>query len=164
MKEIDELSGKSKQLEDRGLDVTVLYSDEGKIKVRLFTHEMIRNESADPAYTDMKNGLKVEFFDDSAIVRNTVTARTARWYEQQNNILLRDSVVVLNDKGERLETSELIWNQMAKEFFTEKDVRISTPTKSIYGKGMKANQDFSVWEIKHPIGTIRVNKNEVPAQ
>lgn len=164
MKEINELVSKTQAQEDHGKDVTVLYSDAGKIKVRLFTHELIRNESANPAYTDMKNGMKVEFFNDSAIVKNTLTARTARWYEQANNILIRDSVVVMNDKGEKLETQELIWNQSIKKFFTEKPVRISTATQIIFGIGMEASQDFSWYKIKEPRGSVRVNKNEVPVQ
>jgi LPS export ABC transporter protein LptC len=164
MKEINELVSQSQAQEDRGKDVTVLYSDAGKIKVRMFTHELIRNDAATPAYTDMKNGLKVEFFNDSSVVKNTLTARSARWYSEANNILIRDSVVVVNDRGERLETQELVWNQSIKKFFTEKPVSIATATQIIYGVGMEANQDFSWYKILKPTGTVRVNKNEVPVQ
>lgn len=162
MKEINDLVSKTQGQEDKGKDVTVLYSESGKIKVRLFTHELIRNEAATPPYTDMKNGLKAEFFDDSAKIKNTLTARNARWYPEANNILIRDSVVVMNDKGEKLETQELVWNQSIQKFFTEKPVSISTATQIVYGVGMEASQDFSWYKITKPSGTVRVNKNEVP--
>ncbi len=162
MKEVNELISPGKAQEDRGLDVTVLYSKDGKIQARLFTHELIRNDNAQPPFADMKNGLKVEFFDDSAKVKNTLTARNARWYTLENNILIRDSVKVVNDKGEMLETKELVWNQTIKKFFTEKDVSITTPTQIIFGKGMEANQDFSRYQINKITGMVRVNKKEVP--
>jgi LPS export ABC transporter protein LptC len=162
MKEVNELVSPGKAQEDRAIDVTVLYSKEGKIQARLFAHELIRNEYATPPYADMKNGMKVEFFDDSARVKNTLTANSARWYTIENNILIRDSVVVINDKGEKLETSELIWNQAIRKFFTEKNVSITTPTHIIFGKGMEANQDFSQYQITKPTGMVRVSKAEVP--
>lgn len=162
MKEVNELISPSKAQEDRGTDVTVLYSRDGKIQARLFTRELIRNEHARPPFADMKNGMKVEFFDDSTHIKNTLTARSARWYTQENNILIRDSIKVINDKGEMLETSELIWNQAIAKFFTEKDVSITTPTHVIFGKGMEANQDFSYYKILKPTGMVRVNKGEVP--
>ncbi len=162
MKEVNELISPTKAQEDRGIDVTVLYSQGGKVQARLFTHELVRNEHANPPYADMKNGMKVEFFDDSTHIKNTLTARSARWYTQENNILIRDSVKVVNDKGEMLETSELIWNQAIAKFFTEKPVSITTPTQIIYGKGMEANQDFSHYQISKITGMVRVNKGEVP--
>lgn len=162
MNEINELMNKNQMQEDRGKDVTVIYSRNGKVEARLFTHELIRKETATPPYTEMKNGLKVEFFDDSAHVKNTLTARYARWYTQEKNILVRDSVVVINNEGKRLDTEELIWNNTIQKFFTEKPVSITTPTQIIYGKGMEADQDFSHYEITHITGAVRVNKTEVP--
>lgn len=162
MKEVNELISPTKAQEDRGIDVTVLYSKNGKIQARLFTHELIRNDNARPPYADMKNGLKVEFFDDSAKVKNTLTARSARYFTQEQNILIRDSVVVINDKGEKLETQELVWNQTIKKFFTEKEVSITTATHVLYGKGMESNQDFSQYQINQPTGMVKVNKTEVP--
>jgi len=162
MKEVNELISPGKAQEDRGIDVTVLYSKDGKIQARLFTHELIRNDNAKPPFADMKNGMKVEFFDDSSKVKNTLTARSARWYTQEGNILIRDSVKIVNDKGEMLETSEMVWNQTIKKFFTEKDVSITTPTQVIYGKGMEANQDFSLYQITKITGMVRVKKEEVP--
>lgn len=162
MNEINAIVNKTKAQEDRGLDVTILYSRNGRVEARLFTHEFIRNEHARPPYTDMKNGLKVEFFDDSTRVRSTLTARYARWYEQAGNILIRDSIEIVNDKGDRLYTQELVWNKSIQKFFTEKPVRIVTPTQTLYGKGMAANQDFSQYQIYEPTGTVRVNKEQVP--
>lgn len=161
-KEIDRLVTKQTPQEDRAEDVTILYSEHGKLKARLFAKEFIRNEVAKPPFTDMKKGLKVEFFNDSLKIESVLTARYARYYEKQENVLIRDSIVVVNKKGERLNTEELIWNQSIRKFYTEKFVRITTPTQVMFGDGLEANEDFSWYEIKNPKGIVQVNKSEVP--
>ncbi|MBZ0098833.1 MAG: LPS export ABC transporter periplasmic protein LptC, partial [Taibaiella sp.] len=122
-KEIDALVNKQSIQEDKADEVTIIYSEQGKSRIRMFATEFIRNEIAKPPYVDMRKGLKVEFFDDSMKVESTLTAQYARWYEGKGNVLIRDSVVVVNKKGETLRTEELIWNQNVKKFYTEKFVR-----------------------------------------
>lgn len=161
-KEIDMLVNGNSVREDIAEDVTLLYSEDGKTKIRLYATEFVRNEVAKPPYTDMRKGLKVEFFNDSMKVESTLTAQYARIYEKENNVLIRDSVVVVNKKGETLKTEELIWNQNLKKFYTEKFVRIHTPTQVMYGDGLEANEDFSWYRIKNPKGVVQVQKDEFP--
>jgi LPS export ABC transporter protein LptC len=104
----------------------------------------------------------VEFFDDTLNVESTMNARYARYYEEQGNILVRDSIVVVNKKGERLNTEELVWNEKLRRFYTEKFVRITTPTQTMYGDGLEANEDFSWYQIKNPKGVVKVDKTDVP--
>jgi LPS export ABC transporter protein LptC len=162
MKEINDITNRVRVGEDHGEDVTILYSVGGKVKARLFAHTFIRSEAANPPYTEMKDGLKVEFFNDSAIVKSTLTAHYGRWYERESNILLRDSVRIVNDKGEQLETKELVWNQRLQKFFTEKRVRIITPTQVLNGTGMEASQDFSNYQIRNLTGSVQVQKSQLP--
>lgn len=162
-KEIDKLVNKRSMQEDKADDVVIIYSEEGNSKIRMYATEFVRNEIAKPPFVDMRKGLKVEFFNDSSHeVETTLTALYARWYEGKGNVLIRDSVVVVNKKGERLNTEELIWNQNVKKFYTEKFVRIITSDQVMYGDGLEANEDFSWYRIKNPKGTVRVNKEEVP--
>lgn len=162
MKDIHALVNKSAMQEDIAHDVTILYSEEGQLKARLFSREFIRNETSRPPYTDMKKGLKVEFFNDSLLIESTLTARYARYYEQQGNVLIRDSVVVVNKKGDMLETEELIWNQDIQKFYTEKPVVITTTTQTMWGDGLEANQDFSWYQIRNLRGVMMVEKDKMP--
>jgi LPS export ABC transporter protein LptC len=161
-KDINSLVTKTAISQDRAEEVTLIYSERGKVKARLFTKEFIHNERATPPYYDMKGGLKFEFFNDSLTVESTLTAKYARYYDVQNNVLIRDSVVVVNKKGERLETEELVWNEKLKKFFTEKPVHITTAAQVMFGDGLEANQDFTWYEIKNLKGIVLVNKQEVP--
>lgn len=163
-REIEALMSKTNIQEDRAEDVMIIHSEGGKVKARLFAKEFIINQGAKPPYWDMRKGLKVEFYNDSLQIDNTVTARYARYYENQGNILLRDSIVIVNKKGEKLETEELVWNQKLQKFYTEKFVKITTPAQVMYGDGLEANEDFSWYQITNIKGVMQVNKSEVPAE
>lgn len=160
--DINKLVGKISPQEDKAKGVVFVYSENAKVKARLFANEFIMNEVAKPPFWDARKGLKVEFYDDSTHVESTLTAHYGRYYPNQQNVLIRDSVVVVNKKGEQLKTEELIWNQKLRKFYTEKFVRIKTPTQIIYGDGLEANEDFSWYQITNIKGLIQVNKSEIP--
>ena len=160
--DIEEVVAKSVTQEDKAEDVTIIYSEHGKVKARLFSKEFIKNDIAKPPFWDMRKGLRVEFYDDSAKLESTLTARYARYYEQQGNILIRDSIVIVNKKGEQLATEELVWNKKLKKFYTEKFVKIRTPTQVMFGDGLEANEDFTWYKIKNIKGMFQVKKEEVP--
>lgn len=161
-KEIEDAMSKTNLGDEKGEEVTILYSRGGHLTTRIFAHTFIRAITANPPYTELKDGLNVAFFDDSLRIKNTLTARYARWYEQENNVLIRDSVKIVNDKGEELQTSELVWNQKMQKFFSEKPVRIITKTQILNGTGMEANQDFSAYQIYNLTGQVTVEKSQVP--
>jgi lipopolysaccharide export system protein LptC len=73
-------------------------------------------------------------------------------------------VVVTNAKNEQLNTEELVWNEKLQKFYTEKFVKISTPTQVIYGDGLESNQTFTQYKITNVKGIIGVNKNSLPGQ
>ena len=160
--DIRALTGKNNRQEDHAEDVTVIYSKEGKINMRIFAHDFVRNESARRPYIDMNNALKVEFYNDSGVIQDVLTADSSRYYEAQGDMIIWDSVKIITNKGEQLNTDELIWSAGIQKFFTEKPVRIKTATEVLYGNGMEANSDFSWYQITHPKGSVQVEKGEVP--
>ncbi|HRO44087.1 MAG TPA: LPS export ABC transporter periplasmic protein LptC [Flavipsychrobacter sp.] len=162
--EINDLLGKTNFTEDKAEEVVIIFSENGKVKARLFATEFIINEHAKPPFMDARKGLRIESYNDSTQIQSTLTAKYARYYMRQGNILIRDSILVVNKKGERLATEELVWNEKIKQFYTEKFVRIKTPTQIMYGDGLEANQDFTWYRITNIKGIMQVNKEEVPAE
>lgn len=160
--QIRALTSHTNRSEDRAEDVTIIMSKEGKIKMRLFAHEFVRNSGAKHPYVDMNDKIHAEFYNDSNQIESVLTADSSRYYEDQGNILVWDSVQINRKQGEQLNTSELVWNNSIEKFFTEKEVRIVTANETIYGMGMEANRDFTWYQILHPSGTVRVNKGEMP--
>ncbi|MBS1781762.1 MAG: LPS export ABC transporter periplasmic protein LptC [Bacteroidetes bacterium] len=160
--EINELLAKSVFAEDKADEVVIIFSEDGKVKGRLFATQFIINEQAKPSFMDARKGLRIESFDDSTNLQSTLTAKYARYYPQQGNILIRDSIIVVNKKGERLQTEELVWNDKLKKFYTGKPVTIKTNTQTMYGDGLEANQDFTWYQITNIKGVMQVNKTEIP--
>lgn len=149
---------------DRASEVTFVYSENGKTKAKLYTKEFVGNDNARPPYIDFKKGVRMELFDENLKVENIVTARTARYYNKDGNVIAKDSVVARNAKGEKLQTEELIWNRKLEKFYTEKFVRITTKDQIVWGEGLEANQDFSHVIIKNQRGSIPVNSNDLPLE
>lgn len=160
--EIRALTGHGAMQEDKASEVTVLYSQDGNIKMRLFAHSFVRNSNAKRPYIDMNKGLKMEFYNDSGVIEDVLTADSSRYYEAQQDFIVWDSVQIVTNKGEKLNTDELIWNNSIQKFFTEKPVVIHTQSETLYGNGMEANRDFTWYRILHPTGSVQVNKGDVP--
>ena len=147
---------------DRAEDVKIIFSEDGIVKAKLQAKEFIRNDHSDPPYADFNDGIKVEFFNQDQQVESTLTARTARFYTEEKNVVVRDSVVVVNKKGEMLQTEELVWNQKVERFFSEKPVRITIGNQVSYGEGIEANQDFSWYRIGRQRGSVPVEAQDLP--
>lgn len=160
--EIAALTGRGRGQQDRAEDVTVIYSKDGKVKLRAFGKHFVRNEGADPAYIDLNVGLKAEFYDDSGRLENVLTADSSRFYTVKGDVIVWDSVRVVSSKGQELTTPELIWSAGVQKIFTEKPVKISSATEVLQGEGLEANSDFTWYQILRPRGTVAVNKGEVP--
>lgn len=162
IKKVNAITDKSILDAERAEDVTLFYSKLGKTKAKLSAKIFQQVHTAKPPYINIKNGLRVEFFDDNMNTTSVLTAKSGRYFEEQGNVLVRDSVEIKNQKNEVLRTEELIWSEKLQKFFTEKFVTITTPTQVIYGDGMEANQDFSIYKVLNPRGTILVNNNKLP--
>lgn len=163
--EINNITGSDRTAHlDKAQDVKMYYSDKGQMKAIIYAKEFLRNETAQPAYTDIRKSLKVEFLNDSLKVESTLTAKSARIFENEGNVIVRENVCVVNKKGEQLNTEELVWNQKLDKFYTDKKVTITTPPNQVmYGDGLEANADFSWYKINNLKGNIAVeNKGDIP--
>lgn len=147
---------------DLATGVRFLISQDGKVKAEVTSKEFIKNDQFRPPYMEMLKGIKVNFFDDSLRIESTLTARYARFYSQTQNILVKDSVVVINKDSTRLETEELIWNQQQQKFYSERPVKITGKNQITYGDGLEANADFTVFQIKRQRGIIPLEQGTLP--
>jgi LPS export ABC transporter protein LptC len=164
MKEIKQTITKSMLENENGQGVTIIYSNGGQTKAKLQTKTFDHQQSREPFYFEMKNGLRVDFYGDSLKNESTLTAKYGKYFEKEGDMVVRDSVVVFNNKKEQLNTEELVWNEKQQKFRSDKFVKITTPTQVIYGHGLESNQNFSEYKIINVQGIIGVNKNSLPGQ
>lgn len=140
---------------ETGKDVEILYSDNGIVRIKAVAKTATRYNTQKP-YMEFSDGMKMYFYSATGEVESTLTARYATAVENSNEMTARDSVVVINNKGERLDTDELIWDEAKKTIYSNTFVRISTADEVIYGNGMVADQNFSNYTIKKITGIVKV--------
>ncbi len=144
---------------EKGKDVEINYSDNGIVRIKAMGPTATRFNAEKP-YLEFSDGIKIIFYNTSHEVESTLTAKHATAIENSHSMTARDSVVVVNNKGEVLNTDELIWDEEKKIIYSNSFVKISTTDEIIYGNGMTANENFSDYTIKHITGKIKVKTSE----
>jgi LPS export ABC transporter protein LptC len=147
-----------KEMVEVAHDVTSLFSQNGNLRAKLKAPLMLRYQG-DTVKVEFPETLHVDFFDSTRKVESWLDARFGRYYESNNRVLLKDSVKVINIKGDTLTTPELWWDQNLRKFYTDSVVRIVTKDKRIRGgKGLEAGQDLTWYTIRQPTGTVLVGR------
>lgn len=131
-----------------------IYSDSGKIEIRIMAPEVKRYGNATEPYMEFSKGIEVLFYNDQAEISSQLTAKFAIYNETEKLWEARDSVVAINVNGEVLNTDLLFWDEEKGLIYSNKFVKITTDDEVLFGEGLEANQDFSDWVIKKPKGTI----------
>ena len=146
-----------------GKEVKIIYSIGEKTSAVITAPLMLRHQEAVP-YIEFTKTIHADFFDDSMGVESKLDAHYAKYEERESKVFLKDSVVVMNLKGDTLYCNELYWDRNRKdhEFYTDKPVRIRTPTQILDGDGLDAPQDFSNWHLINGRGIVRVSSSEFP--
>ncbi len=140
------------------------YTLGGNAKAKLQSPLMLRVQDASP-YVEFPKKLHVDFFNETGTVDSRLDALYGKYLEQESKVFLKDSVKVVNIKGDTLYCNELWWdrNRKGREFYTDKPVKIRTKTQLINGTGMEAAQDFKNWVIINPNqSVIKVANSQFP--
>ncbi len=152
-----------KQLPDQSnKNAEILYSDSAIVRAKLIAAKINHYVGKKP-YFELPKGMNVVFYSVSKKVETTLTADYGIGYDNGNGMEkmeAKGNVVVINEKGEKLNTEHLTWNALAKKIYTNDFVKITTKDQVIWGDGMEADQDFSNYKIKNVKGEIDIQKNE----
>ena len=139
----------------KGLET--FYSDSGFVKVRVMAAELVKKTHPAPV-TELPKGVNIDFYDQNMEVDARLTSRYAVHHENERKWEAKNDVVVVNQKGEQLNTELLIWDERAEKLISNEQVKITTREEIIYGRGFEANQDFSRYKIFNVSGRITVKK------
>jgi LPS export ABC transporter protein LptC len=141
--------------------VSLIYTDSAQLKIVLKANRMIQfDKNVSEPFTILSKGVNVTFFDEEEKISSTLKANYAIRYELSKRMEARYAVEVVNNKGEKLETEKLTWDEGAKRIYTKEFVKITTATQIITGVGLESNEDFSWYSIKKVTATIQL-ENEL---
>lgn len=139
-------------------DVEILYSDSAELKVKVTGPVLKRYIYKFRVEEEFPEGIDVEFYDLDERPHAWLHAQYAVRRPNDQMIIARDSVVLHNDRGEKIEAPELIWNEQAKTLSTERFVKITRPDEVIYSRGFKSNHAFTEYELYAVEGDLLVEE------
>ena len=143
------------------VNAQLTYTDSARVKVKVDAPRLLHFAGEDP-YLELPKGVHVWFYNTSGGIESELTANYAISFENKDVMVARNDVVVINSKGEKLNTEELSWSKKHHRIFTDEFVTITTEDEVIYGHGLEANEDFSKYTIKKISGTIEVKNEQDP--
>ena len=137
---------------DVGKEIKIIYSDSGNVQVICESPEMQRINASEPKDV-FPQGLKITFLDSNHQPRAWLEADYAERMPFKYIMIARGNVKLYNAQNEKLQTSELIWDENKKLIYTEKFVRITRPTErdTTYSLGFEADQNFKQIILKRRI-------------
>ena len=147
-------------IEDMPIEVMkeaeLIYTEQGKIKVKIMAEKIERFLNQNPSVY-FSNGVLVHFYNDSANITSTLTAEQASIDDKNQQMMAKTNVELINQKEEKLNTEQLIWDEKSNLIFTKKSVSVSTKDEVIFGDGFESNTDFSSYKITNVRGSININ-------
>lgn len=159
IKEVEQLTKVENIPLKKGKNVELIYSEDAAVKIKVSAPKMEEYANEEP-YLEMSEGIKVVFYDSLKQVNTTLTANYAIHRISKNIMEAKNDVVVVNEKGEQLNTEHLVWSQDSAKIYSDEFVKITTTDEILMGEGFEANEDFTKWKIHKIKGTINLKEQE----
>ena len=133
--------------------INTILSDSGKFVMQLKSPRQNNFEGGDIEWPD---GTFVEYYDKAGMQITTMFRANYVYYTSEDQLYRAEgNVIVRNyETGDELTTEELFWDEKNEEYYTEKFVTLVSDGEVHTGEGLKANQDFSEYQILNPSGTF----------
>lgn len=143
-----------------GRNLTTVYTDSGKVQMELKAPLMESYTKTDAPYTEFRSGIKVYFYQGHEKPVASVVAHYAKFTDNNSIWELQDSVIAINEAGEKLETDLLYWDQKKNQIYTDRFVEITTEDQIIQGYGLESDTKLAKRKIKNLSAVIYINDEE----
>lgn len=149
-KQIDDLLATKQIPIEKGTNIKMIYSDSADIVLLLESPVFVNKTINNKKIIEYPNGIKISFLDKEDTPSSWLIADKAINKLKDKKFIVRDNVQLYNTQNDKLETSELIWDEKKEILSTEKFVKITQPSKgdTLYGYGFISNREFTEFEIK----------------
>lgn len=134
------------------------FTENGRMRNKLSAAQLDRYEG-ESSYLLASGGFTMIFFDSTETEEARLKATNGRYDEDTQEMVAWDRVELVNVRGERLETEELIFSQDSTGIHTDRFVTITTSSGIIYGQGLESNQSFTRYRILKPTGDIYLKED-----
>jgi LPS export ABC transporter protein LptC len=141
-------------------DFETVYTDSGRLKLILSAPMMEEYSNNATPYYEFMSGIKVVFYDGKKDPSGSVTAKYAKYTKSSNLWELRDSVVVVNEKNDKLETEVLFWDEIKNLIYSDRFVKITNEDQIVMGTGFESDPRLKKRKIRKVSATIYLKDEE----
>lgn len=140
----------------------IFYSDSGLTQVKIAGRILEQHNAKDGSegHDKMKDSVHLWFYDTDMKVQSEMIADRAIRNRETGYMEAFGDVIVYNEKGEKLQTEHLIWDEEKEKIISNTDVTITKKTQIIKGDGLISDQNFLDYEIKNPVGQFFIENDE----
>jgi len=141
-------------------DFETVYTDSGRLKLILSAPLMEEYSNNPTPYYEFMSGIKVIFYDGKKDPSGSVTAKYAKYTKSSNLWELRDSVVVVNEGNDKLETEVLYWDEIKNLIYSDRFVKITNEDQIVMGTGFESDPRLKKRKIRKVSATIYLRDEE----
>jgi LPS export ABC transporter protein LptC len=135
-------------------------TDSGKLQLVMYAHVVEKYDIKDNPHTEFREGINVIFYDGKIEPVGSATSKYAKYTETNNLWELRDSVVVINENKDKLETELLFWDQKKDLIYTDRFVKITNPDQVTQAFGFESDSRLKNQKLKKVSAIIYLPEEE----
>ena len=141
-------------------DFETIYSDSGKTELKMISPLMEQFDNAGQPYYEFRMGIHVDVYEGAKSPSGSVTSKYAKHTKSDNIWELKDSVVVINEQGDKLETEVLFWDQRKDLIYSDRFVKFTNDDQIVMGTGFESDPHLRKRKIKKVSATIYLRDEE----
>lgn len=143
-----------------GKDFETILTDSGMINLIMRAPLMEKYDNRDLPYTEFRSGIKVIFYDGKKEPVVSVVSKYAKYTQSDDLWELKDSVIVINENNEKLETELLYWNRTSDRIYTDRFVKITSGSDVLLGYGLESDSHLQNRVVKKIRADIYIPNEE----
>ncbi|MDE6271610.1 MAG: LPS export ABC transporter periplasmic protein LptC [Muribaculaceae bacterium] len=142
-------------------NISTLISDSGVTQYRIVAPLWEMYDNIDHPYWRFPEGIYLRKFDRKLNVIATIAADSATYFKDRNLWRLDGRVEVTKGKDELFQSPQVFWDQNKGIVYSDSFIHIENATHMMEGYGFTAQQDFSGYSIKKPLGIFPVDRENL---
>lgn len=151
---VNSITAIDKHPDEQAKNITVIYSDSGRMQF-ILASELMNKYLTNDSYIEFPKGIRLTSFDNSGVLKTTLTANYALSYEARKTMEARGKVVIINHQNkETIETEHIVWDQLRNTIYSNVFVKRTNPSGVMYGDGFDSDERFSKYTIRNPRATF----------
>ncbi len=160
VKEVREITAEENFPMEVQENLKLTYSDSSEMRLLLQAPLAENYPQLEDPIRKFPEGINVKFFDRFGAEDSRLRADYAIEYVNKRLWHAKGDVVVVNKKGEQLNTEELYWDERKEQIYSDVQVKLTSDKIVTWGEGFVSDQNFENPEITKVTGQIYLDEDE----